>query len=194
MANLLAMTVTLLVAAPGAGSTADATSLAAPAPARRAQNGPRLPPDLSWPSRFSTDPRPVAPSTPLPRDLSSHPAWERYFRGRKLYAIGQALAGTGGVLAGMLVLATPLVVLTFGPPKDSSLNYRETVQYKAMLGMTVGLGVPIVVLFYSGISLLVKGGRLRDRAVLEIFGPPDPKRSSVRLELGPGSLGLVGRF
>ena len=98
-----------------------------------------------------------------------------------------ALTVTASVIAGLLICTLPVAYLLSGPFFGDS-------NPKLGPGLTVGLGVPTLVMLYAGISRLVKGARLRNGAVLEIFGPPDPGRRSFRVQLGPGGLGVQGRF
>ncbi|MDY0003309.1 MAG: hypothetical protein RBU30_18570 [Polyangia bacterium] len=151
---------------------------------------------MTWPQRgkkTALSPtgraRPEAPSTPLPADISSHPAWARYYRGKQLIGIGQALTSSGAVLTAIFAIATPLAVIMSSFGKGGNGKVDEEI-----LGLCVGFSVPILALLYSGISLLVKGKRMRDGAASEIFGPPDPGRPSIRVQLGPAGFGLKGRF
>jgi hypothetical protein len=94
------------------------------------------------------------------------------------------LLSTGLTLTGLLFLGAPVAFLVYWPEEGPILG----------AGVTVGVGVPALILTYIGASLMVKGGRMRHEAMRRILGAPPAHRRGIGVRLGAGRFSLQGRF
>jgi hypothetical protein len=179
--------IVLVLAAPSAGaaSVADlgfqpltlrvASAARPPAPlpvADRAGNpAPKLPDHLGgWPIGWG---------------LGTRQLWLDYARGRRIWRLGVGLLSTGvSGLAVSLSLGTFAVIFT---PRGPMQNLSA--------GLLTGFSLASVILTYVGGSLMVKGKRIRDQAVLDILRFRTRSGAvQAEVQLGLGGLQLGGRF
>ncbi len=119
---------------------------------------------------------------PLGWGVGTHRHWLEFARGRRLWRTGVGLLATGvsGLAVSLSLGITGLIATPF----------------RGMIGgLMTGFGVVSAILTYVGASLLVKGRRIRDRAVLNILEVRSRTGTvSAGLRLGLANLQLGGRF
>lgn len=122
---------------------------------------------------------------PIGWGLGTRQLWLDYARGRRIWRIGVGLLTTG--VSGLVVSLTLGITAVIFMPRGVAQNLGS--------GLLVGFGLVSVILTYVGGSLVVKGKRIRDGAVLDILRFRARSGSvQAEVQVGLGSLQLGVRF